>query len=86
VLAAQVLAVILFVLLGLGSPGMISMLGSGFGVLFWLGAMGLGLIVPIAVIFVSKARTPQMSLVLSALVLVGAFFLRYVILVAGQMS
>ena len=86
VLAAQVLAVILFILFGLGSAGMSSMIGSGFGVLFWIGVMGLGLILPIAVIFVMKVRTPQISLVLSALVLLGGFFLRYVILVAGQVS
>lgn len=86
ILAVQVLAVILFVLFGLGSAGMISMIGPGFGVLFWIGVMGLGLILPIVVIFVIKVRTPQISLVLSALVLLGGFFLRYVILVAGQMS
>ena len=86
ILAVQVLAVILFVLFRLGSAGMISMIGPGFGVLFWIGIMGLGLILPIVIIFVNKVRSPQISLALSALVLLGGFFLRYVILVAGQVS
>lgn len=86
VIAFQLVMVILFVLVQIGSPQMRSMIGSGYGLLWWVGIVGLGLILPIVVGFKGGTKRPQTSLVVSALVLLGGFFLRYVILMAGQVT
>lgn len=90
IIAFQLLVLILFMLMGIGSamsrPQMIAMIGAGFGLLWWIGIIGLGLVVPLVLTLKGQARTPQISLVLSVLVLLGGFFLRYVILFAGQIT
>ncbi len=85
-IAVQLLAVLAFVVVGLGSAPMISIIGAGYGFLWWVGIIGLGLVVPLVFGFKGRARTPQVSLVLSTLVLLGGFLLRYVILMAGQQA
>lgn len=64
-----------------------------FPLLLWGGAIGLGLILPLALglyAIVHERKDPRLSVaipaVAAALVLVGGFILRYVIVVAGQLS
>ena len=46
--------------------------------------MGLGLLLPILAGLKGKGLKPQVSFLIAALVMLGGFFMRYVILVAGQ--
>ena len=64
-----------------------------FPLLFWGGAIGLGLIVPLALglyAIIHERKDPRLSVAIPAvtavLVLVGGFILRYVIVIAGQLS
>ena len=82
----QLLAVIVFMLASMGVPQMRSIIGAGFGALWWIGIVFLGLIVPFLHGRKSGDRSPQVSLVMAMLVLLGGFFLRYVILIAGQVA
>lgn len=84
VISLQLLIVALFVLVRFTSPPMRMILGSGYGLLWWVGIIGMGLVVPLVFGFKGKTRKPQTSAVVAALVLLGSFFLRYVILIAGQ--
>lgn len=84
VIGLLLLIIILFVLTGIGSAQMRMIIGLRFGFLWWVGIVGLGLIVPLLFGKKGKANTPQASLVVSALVLLGGFLLRYVILMGGQ--
>jgi len=68
-------------------------LNTHFGLLFWGGAVGLGLFLPLglglgAVIRERQQQTPVLNvaipMVTSVLVLAGMFIFRYVILIAGQ--
>jgi polysulfide reductase chain C len=76
----------LYVLSGIKAAPMAVMIGARFGILFWIVVVGLGLIVPLVVSYKKGARSATTSLIVSALVLVGGFFLRYVILVSGQLA
>jgi len=80
----QLVALVLFIVFGITSKAMISVIGLGYGVLWWVCVVGLGLIVPLVFGFRGKPRLAGCSLVSSGLVLVGGFLLRYVILFAGQ--
>ena len=84
VIGLLLLIIILFVLAGIGSAQMRMIIGLRFGFLWWIGIVGLGLIVPLLFGIKGKANKPQASLVVSALVLLGGFLLRYVILMGGQ--
>ena len=86
IIAFQLLVLILFMLVGISSAPMRLIVGAGYGLLWWVGIIGLGLIVPLLHGLKGRARRPQTSLVVSALVLLGGFFLRYVILIAGQVA
>lgn len=81
----QLLTVIIFILIGIGSPQMRAMIGPAFGLLWWIGIIGLGLVLPFIISFRSGAKSPQISLLISVLILLGGFFLRYAILIGGQM-
>ena len=73
-----------------GSVGISKALGallSGpYGVVFWLGAVIVGLAAPLALQFggVIRRSTPGMVALVSALVLIGGFIVKYVIIAAGQ--
>lgn len=73
-----------------GSAGIRQALGqllAGFdGVLFWLGAVGIGLVVPLALHFAGAIRkgNPELAAIVSVLVLAGGFFVKYVVITAGQ--
>ena len=84
VIGLLLLIIILFVLAGIGSAQMRMIIGLRFGFLWWIGIVGLGLIVPLLFGIKGKANKPQASLVVSALVLLGGCLLRYVILMGGQ--
>ena len=59
-------------------------IGSGFGLIMWIGIIGLGLVVPFIFSIKGEAKRPQSYLIVSALELIGGFCLRYVILIGGQ--
>lgn len=85
VIGLQLLIIILFLLSRIGSAPMKMIVGSGFGLLIlWIAIVSLGLVVPLLFGINGKARGPRTSLAVSALVLLGGFFLRYVILIGGQ--
>ncbi len=84
VLGLLLVMVAVFMVLGLASPQMRMILGSGYGLLWWVGIIGLGLVVPLVFGIKGKVRKPQTSVVVAALVILGSFFLRYVILIGGQ--
>ena len=62
--------------------------GKGYGVVgWWLFAVILGLVVPLASGFIRKKGALALaSPVVAFLVVLGAFFMRYAILMAGQAS
>ena len=88
-LAIQLLALVLFIVTvsGTGSAGLSQALGqllSGpYSVTFWLGAVVVGLLAPLALQLRGSA-TPGMAALVSVLVLVGGFVVKYVIIAAGQ--
>ena len=84
VICLQLVIIILFLLTRIGSTPMKMIIGSGFGLIMWIGIIGLGLVVPLIFGIKGEAKRPQLSLIVSALVLLGGFFLRYVILIGGQ--
>ena len=85
-IAFQLLMVILFVIFGIGSAQMRAVIGSAFGLLWWIGIIGLGLVLPLVIGIRGGAKNAPVSLVVSALVLLGGFFLRYTILLGGQLQ
>lgn len=59
------------------------LLSGPFAMLFWGGLIGLGLVVPLALDFVSP-RARAVGALAAALVLIGGFVLRYVVLMSVQ--
>jgi len=92
VLILEVVGLVLFVISvsSTGSAGIARSLGpllSGSqSLVFWLGAVGIGLVIPLALQFGGAARraTPGMAALVAVLVLVGGFLFKYVIIAAGQ--
>ena len=84
VLCLQLLVTVAFVLLQITSTQMKFIIGPGLGLLWWIGIIGLGLILPLVAGFKPGVKKLRTSIVVSALVLLGGLLLRYVILVAGQ--
>ncbi len=80
----NIVALVAFMVMVAGSGMLGAVVGSPFGPIWWVGVVILGLVVPLVYGFKGKLRSPQGSLAVSALVLLGGFFLRYVILMAGQ--
>jgi len=68
------------------SHALASLLSGPYGVVFWLGAVIVGLVAPLALQFggVIKKAAPAMVALVSVLVLVGGFIVKYVIIAAGQ--
>jgi formate-dependent nitrite reductase membrane component NrfD len=62
------------------------LLAGSESVLFWLGAVGVGLVIPLALQFggVIRKANPGLAALVSVLVLVGGFVVKYVIIAAGQ--
>jgi formate-dependent nitrite reductase membrane component NrfD len=91
-LVIEAVALILFIVTvsAGGSAGLSKALGqllSGpYSVTFWLGAVIVGLVAPLAIQLAGAIRksTPGLAAVVSVLVLVGGFLVKYVIMAAGQ--
>jgi protein NrfD len=92
-LVVEALTLIFFVatVLATGSQGLSKALGvllfGPYGIPFWLGAVVIGLLVPLAIQFGSAMRwrtTPGMAALVSVLVLLGGFLVKYTIIAAGQ--
>lgn len=68
------------------SKALASLLSGPYGVVFWLGAVIVGLLAPLALQFggVIKRAAPGMVALVSVLVLIGGFLVKYVIIAAGQ--
>ena len=66
-----------FILLGRNGGGL-------FAVLFWVGYVGLGSVLPLALLFHPRARTKRGLLGAAALVVAGAFAWLYVFIIGGQ--
>ena len=57
-IAFQLLMVILFVIFGIGSAQMRAVIGSAFGLLWWIGVIGLGLVLPLVIGIRGGAKNP----------------------------
>ncbi len=79
----QITVIAIFVIAVIGLP---EMANSQLGAILFVFVIGLGLVVPLLMTMKGKTWTPSTSLVTALLVLEGGFFLRYVILMAGQAS
>ncbi|HEU5197038.1 MAG TPA: NrfD/PsrC family molybdoenzyme membrane anchor subunit, partial [Methylomirabilota bacterium] len=75
-----VLLVLLVVLLGAAAKPLVS---GHHAVLFWGGLVGVGLVIPFVLDFVAHRARPVGALA-AALVLIGGFVLRYVVLMSIQ--
>jgi polysulfide reductase chain C len=84
VIVVQLIMVVLFIIFGISSGPMKAMIGSAFGLLWWIGVIFLGLIVPLIVGFKGGSKRPSVAVLISTLVLLGGFTMRYVILIGGQ--
>lgn len=82
----QLVAMLLFILSGLGGREMLYIIGPGYGALWWVGIVGFCLVLPLALYSKKGVRQPAFSLGVSVLLLLGGFFLRYVILLGGQIA
>jgi len=93
-LVLQLVALILFAVSvkSAGSVGISQalglLLGGGYGALFWLGAVVVGLVAPLALTFGGALKRPgsAVAVLVSVLVLVGGFITKYVIIAAGQVG
>jgi formate-dependent nitrite reductase membrane component NrfD len=90
ILEAIFLALFIVSVNGSGSAGirraLAQLLTGGDGILFWLGAVVVGLILPLALGVGGAIRkaTPGMTALVAALVLIGGFVVKYVIIASGQ--
>jgi formate-dependent nitrite reductase membrane component NrfD len=90
IVEAVALALFLVTVAGAGSAGISRAIGQllwgPYSLAFWLGAVGIGLVLPLALQFggtIKRAR-PGMVALVSVLVLVGGFVVKYVVVAAGQ--
>jgi formate-dependent nitrite reductase membrane component NrfD len=75
-----------------GSAGMVSgralavLISGSYSLAFWIGAVIIGLVLPLLIEFRSGLKRPSagLTLVSSLLVLIGGFVVKYVIIAAGQ--
>ena len=91
-LVVQLAALALFILSvsTAGSTGiaraLAQLITGPYGFPFWLGAVVIGILVPLALQFggVTRKAAPAMTALVSVLILVGGFVVKYVIIAAGQ--
>ncbi len=67
------------------APAMLAMLAGPLAVTFWLGEILLGILLPLALLAGLWRRTPAVVAAAGLSVLIGAFFMRYDLVVAGQL-
>ena len=62
------------------------LLAGPYSLTFWLGAVVVGIVIPLVLQFVGgiKKAAPGMTALVSALILIGGFLVKYVIIAAGQ--
>ena len=91
-LIIQLVALVLFIVStsGAGSPGISRaldlLLRGPYSLTLWLGAVLVGLVAPLVLAFggVIRKAAPGMVALVSVLVLIGGFLVKYVIIAAGQ--
>lgn len=92
VLEAVFLVLFAIAVRGSGSAGISRALGAlvgrPHGVTFWLGVVAIGIVAPLVLQFAGGVRktTPALAALVSVLVLIGGFLVKYVIVAAGQVS
>ena len=80
-------SLVLFIVLGIMQPQMLTLIASAkLGIMFWLFAVILGILIPLMFSFKKEGNAAGTSFIISLLILLGGFFLRYVILMAGQIA
>jgi polysulfide reductase chain C len=80
-------SLVLFIILGIMQPQMLALIASAkLGILFWLFAVILGILIPLMFSFKKEGNPAGTSFIISLLILVGGLFLRYAILMAGQIA
>lgn len=80
-------SLVLFIVLGIMQPQMLALIASAkLGILFWLFSIILGIVIPLIFSFKKEGNPAGTSFIISLLILLGGFFLRYVILMAGQIA
>lgn len=80
-------SLVLFIILGIMQPPMLALIATAkVGILFWLFAVILGILIPLIFSFKKEGNPAATSFIISILILLGGFFLRYVILIAGQIA
>jgi len=85
-----VLALFVLTVSTTGSAGiaraLAQLIAGSYGVPFWLGAVVIGIVVPLALQFAGVVRktAPAITALMSVLILVGGFAVKYVIIAAGQ--
>ena len=67
------------------APAMLALLGGSLSVNFWIFEVCLGILVPLALLAGLVARTPQLVALAGISSLIGAFFMRYDLVIAGQL-
>jgi len=91
-LVLQLAALALFIL-GLSSGGsagiaraLAPLITGPYGLSFWLGAVVIGILVPLALQFggIIRKAAPAMTALVCVLILIGGFVVKYVIIAAGQ--
>jgi formate-dependent nitrite reductase membrane component NrfD len=92
-LVVELIALILFIVSvkAAGSAGISAALGQlltgPYGAMFWLGAVIAGVVAPLVLQRLAAGRgAPGMAALASALVLIGGFIAKYVVIAAGQAS
>ena len=62
------------------------LLAGPYSLTFWLGAVVVGIVIPLVLQFVGgiKKAAPGMTALVSGLILIGGFIVKYVIIAAGQ--
>jgi polysulfide reductase chain C len=84
-----VILILLFAIVRGAGPvaqaGLAALISGVYGTTFWLGAVGVGLIIPLILELTSRRRVSMGVTAISAiLILIGGFLTKYVIMVAGQ--
>ena len=80
-------SLVLFMVLGIMQPQMLVLIASAkLGIMFWLFAVILGILIPLMFSFKKEGNPAGTSFIISLLILLGGLFLRYVILMAGQIA
>ena len=80
VLELVIILAMIILLGGVARP----MIAGGFGVIFWLGVVLLGLLAPLALHWYRGATAERRAVLSAAFVLVGGFLLRFVIVMSPQ--